>query len=82
MKLMEGDICDRNYDIICVFLDLKRAFETNQFLNKKKGFGLKDKTFKWFESYLTGRKPRKKTNTSYVVTDASLSVDMAICPRA
>lgn len=38
------ELRDKNYDIICVFLDLKRAFETidrKQLLEKMKGFGLK-----------------------------------------
>lgn len=59
------ELRDKNYDIICVFLDLKRAFETidiKQLLQKLKGFGLKNKTFKWFESYLTGRTQRTKVN--------------------
>lgn len=59
------ELRDRNYDIVCVFLDLKRAFETIDrkiLLQKLKNFGLKDNTFKWFESYLTGRKQCTKVN--------------------
>lgn len=62
------ELRDKNYDIICVFLDLKRAFETidrNQLLKKLKEFGLKNQTYKWFESYLTGRTQRTKANGIY-----------------
>lgn len=59
------ELRDKNYSIICVFLDLKRAFETidrNHLLQKLKSFGLRNKSFKWFESYLTGRTQRTKVN--------------------
>lgn len=62
------ELRDKNYDIICVFLDLKRAFETidrKQLLDKLKGFGLKNQTYKWFESYLEGRTQRTKANGIY-----------------
>lgn len=58
---------DKNYDVICVFLDLKRAFETidrNRLLCKLEGFGVKNSAYRWFESYLKGRTQRTKVNGS------------------
>lgn len=51
-------INDKN-TILCVFLDLKRAFETidrSIMINKLKKFGLKANEINWFISYLSTRK--------------------------
>lgn len=50
---------EKNNEIICVFLDLKRAFETidrRLLLEKMKKYGFDETVIKWFESYLTNRK--------------------------
>lgn len=68
---MERAAGQKLYDIISVFLDLKRAFETidrKQLLEKMKGFGLENQTYKWFESSLTGRTQRTRANGIYSET--------------
>lgn len=54
---------DDNNDIICVFLDLKRAFETldrQRLISKLSAMGIQNFELKWFESYLSNRKQRVK----------------------
>ncbi len=56
---------DNNESILCVFLDLKRAFETidrQKLIQKLKKFGINNCALKWFESYLDGRKQVTKVN--------------------
>ena len=51
--------------VFAVFLDLKRAFETISrplLLQTLKRFGIVDRAYEWFESYLTERKQRTRFN--------------------
>lgn len=51
-------INDDSNDIVCVFLDLKRAFETidrGRLIDKLSKIGIKNVELKWFESYLIYR---------------------------
>lgn len=64
------ELRDKNYYIACVFMNLKRAFETtdrNQLL-KLKEFRLNNQTHEWFENYLTGRTQRTKADGIYSET--------------
>lgn len=49
---------DKNHVILCLFLDLKRAFETIDrmiLIKKLEKIGIKNNERDWFHSYLTGR---------------------------
>lgn len=49
------ELIDKNNYILCVFLDLKRAFETidrKKLLRKLNAFGIKNEALKWFVSQL------------------------------
>lgn len=64
--------------LIAVFLDLQRAFETIEpkiLIAKLRKIGIQEKTLKWFESYLFGRKQRVKFNG--VVSD-EISNDLGV----
>lgn len=62
--LNDWDIAVENGNVvIVVFLDLKRAFETvdrSKLLIKLRKYGIMDKEYKWFESYLKNRKQKTK----------------------
>lgn len=61
------NLIDENNYIVAIFLDFKRAFETidqNILLRKLKYYGIKDKVFNWFSSYLEDRKQVTKINNS------------------
>lgn len=52
-------------DILAVFLDLKRAFETidrNRLLTKLSAFGFSTRVINWFEGYLKERSQLTKVN--------------------
>lgn len=69
---------DKNIDILCVFLDLKRAFETidrDKLLKKLRTFGINGKEFNWFESYLSMRKQRTTVNS---ITSDPIDVDLGV----
>lgn len=54
--------------LICIFLDLKRAFETidrAKLIAKLENIGIKDNERKWFESYLSNRSQKTKINDTY-----------------
>lgn len=69
-------IKDQNEHIVCVFLDLKRAFETVdriKLLNKLKEYGIGGVVHKWLDSFLTKRKQKVKING---VTSNELEIDL------
>lgn len=56
-------INDEQNDIVCVFLDLKRAFETidrDRLLQKLYKMGVANRELRWFSSYLSDRKQKVK----------------------
>lgn len=56
---------DGGLSIVAVFLDLKRAFETIDreiLLKKLRLYGVCDREWKWFESYLSNRSQRARVN--------------------
>ena len=53
--------------VICLFLDLKRAFDTVDhtiLLRKLEQYGIRSKTLRWFESYLSNRSQYVEYNNS------------------
>lgn len=59
------DEIDNGKIILCVFLDLKRAFETidrDLLLEKLSKMGISDNEHKWFESFLKNRLQKTKIN--------------------
>jgi ribonuclease P/MRP protein subunit RPP40 len=64
--------------ILCVFLDLKRAFETidrNMMMHKLKIQGFSDDTLKWFENYHMDRKQQTKISSSL---SSQISCDLGV----
>lgn len=56
---------DRRKFVLCVFIDLRRAFETVDralLIEKLSVIGIKNKELKWFTDYLYNRKQRTKCN--------------------
>lgn len=54
---------DNKKFVICVFLDLKRAFETidrSSLINTLHALGIRDNELKWFETYLSDRLQQTK----------------------
>lgn len=54
---------DKGQNIIIVFLDLRRAFETvdrDEMLNELDSIGIKDEELNWFASYLSERQQNTK----------------------
>lgn len=59
------ELVDEGSSILCVFLDLKRAFETvdrKRMIEKLKTFGVGQKTRNWFENFLGNRFQRTTVN--------------------
>lgn len=53
---------DKGNIIVCVFLDIKRAFETIDRKRLIEKMGIENNVKKWFSSYLTDRSQRTKIN--------------------
>lgn len=56
-------LLDENKNVVCVFIDFQRAFETidrDKLLRKLMAYGIVDKEIEWFRSYLSDRKQRVK----------------------
>ena len=57
----------KNYKILAIFLDFKRAFETidrDILLQKLLKYGIEDEELMWFRSYLTNRKQITRVNNT------------------
>lgn len=54
-------VLDKNKIIVCVFIDLKRAFETvdrGRLLKKLSAYEVRETELEWFKSYLSNRRQR------------------------
>lgn len=63
------DEIEKNKSIICIFLDLKRAFETIdrfRLIQKLLGCGIRNKEIRWFESFINNRKQKKEIENDKV----------------
>jgi hypothetical protein len=59
------DGVERNKNIIAVFLDFKRAFETivrSKLIEKLKQYGNRGVAAKWFESFLDNKRQKTRIN--------------------
>ncbi|XP_072383868.1 uncharacterized protein [Diabrotica undecimpunctata] len=69
---------DNNNDVVVVFLDLKRAFETidrNILLTKLEGYGIGGNVLEWFKDYLLNRKQQVRIDD---ITSSAISVNIGV----